>query len=131
MRRYYVSLLAMTLLLVLASFCVMWFVPHWFIPAMPLLALYFGVVTGIVHYVVVRAMQRSPRAFVQVFLGSTVGMLMLHMAVIAVYLITNHTTGRRFLIAFLVGFVVSFAFEVVSLVRHVDRERRKRLEDKN
>lgn len=126
MRRYYTSLLVLTLLMALAAFCVMWFAPQWFIVAMPLLALYFGAVTGAVHYVVVRAMNRSPRAFVQVFLGSTVGMLMLHMAVIAVYLITNHTTGRRFLIAFLVGFAVSFVFEIVSLVRHVDRERKKR-----
>ena len=63
---------------------------------------------------------------VEVFLGSTVGMLMLHMAIIAVYLITNHTTGKRFLIAFLVGFVVSFIFEIISLVRHVENERKRR-----
>ncbi len=126
MRRYYTSLLVLTLIMVIAAFCVMWFAPQWFITAMPLLALYFGVVTGTIHYVVVRAMNRSPRAFVQVFLGSTVGMLMLHMAIIAVYLITNHTTGKRFLIAFLVGFVVSFIFEIISLVRHVENERKRR-----
>lgn len=131
MRRYFTSLLVLTLLMVLAAFGVMWFAPQWFVVAMPLLALYFGVVTGLVHYIVVRAMDRSPRAFVQVFLGSTVGMLILHMAVIAVYLVTNHTTGRRFLIAFLVGFVVSFAFEIVCLVRHVDNERKRRSKTEN
>ena len=126
MRRYYTSLLVMTLAMVLAAFGVMWAAPQWFIVAMPFLALYFGVVTGVVHYVVVRAMNRSPRAFVQVFLGSTVGMLMLHMVVIATYLLTNHTTGRRFLIAFLAGFVISFVFEIICLVRHVDSERKRR-----
>lgn len=129
MRRYYISLLVMTLLMVVAAFCVQWFAPQQFLVAMPLLALYFGVVTGVVHYVVIHAMQRSPRAFVQVYLGTTVGMLVMHLIVITLYLLNHHTTGQRFLIAFLVGFVVSFAFEVVCLVRHVDNERKHRQQE--
>lgn len=126
MRRYYISLLSVSLVLVMASFAVMWFAPQTFIVAMPILVLYFAVLTLVQHTIVVKAMQRSPKTFVQLFLGTTVGVLFIHLIVLATFLLTTPAQGRRFLIAFCIGYVVYLVFETVALVRYVDNEKKKR-----
>ena len=124
-RRYLISLLVMTLVLALASFVVLWVSPANFLVAMPLLALYFGVVAGVQHFLVTRAMYRSPKTFVQIFLATVVGMLFLHIVVLAAYLLTHPAHARLFTVAFLVGYVVSLVFETVALVQFVNNERNK------
>ncbi len=126
MRKYYISLLLVSLVLMLASFMVMWFAPQAFIVAMPLLVLYFAILTLVQHTIVVKAMQRSPKTFVQLFLGTTVGVLFIHLIVLASFLLTTPAQGRRFLIAFCIGYVVYLVFETVALVRYVDNEKKKR-----
>ncbi len=126
MRRYYISLLLVSLVLILASFAVMWFAPQTFIMAMPLLVLYFAILTLVQHTIVVKAMQRSPKTFVQLFLGTTVGVLFIHLIVLATFLLTTPAQGRRFLIAFCIGYVVYLVFETLALVRYVDNEKKKR-----
>ena len=126
MRRYYLSLLMVSLILVLASFVVMWLAPHYFIVAMPLLVLYFALLTLVQHSIVTKAMQRSPKTFVQLFLGTTVGVLFVHLVVLVIFLLTTPTQGRRFLIAFCIGYVVYLVFETIALVRYVDREKKRR-----
>lgn len=124
MRRYYISLLVVSLILVLTTFIIMWSAPHLFIIAMPLLVLYFAALTMVQHNIVVKAMNRSPKTFVQIFLGSTVGVLFIHLIVLTIFLLTNPGQGRRFLIAFCIGYVVYLVFETVALVRFVDRAKK-------
>ena len=124
MRRYYISLLVVSLILVLATFIIMWAAPHAYITAMPLLVLYFTVLTAVQHSIVVKAMNRSPKTFVQIFLGSTVGVLFIHLIVLTIFLLTNPGQGRRFLIAFCIGYVVYLVYETVALVRFVDRAKK-------
>ncbi|MBQ9418076.1 MAG: hypothetical protein IJU19_05800 [Bacteroidales bacterium] len=120
----------MSLLLVVAAFVVLWVAPQHFLSAMPLLVLYFTVVTAAQHYLVLRAMQRSPRTFVQVFLGSTIGVLMLHLVLIVAYLLGSGLRPKLFLIAFCIGYVCYLAFETIALVRYVDSEKKRRAEQK-
>lgn len=126
MRRYLISLTIMVLALVLASFIVMWVAPERFLTAMPLLALYFGVVCGVQHWLVTRAMNRSPKTFIQVFLGSVVAVLFLHIAVLAIYLFTHPSHAHLFTLTFCIGYAVSLVFETMALVRFVNAERRRR-----
>lgn len=127
MKRYLVALLLVTLLMALLSFGVMWLWPEKYLAAMPLLALYFGVVTGIQHFLVTRSMNRSPKTFVQVFLGSVVGVLFLHLIVLAAYLFTHVAQARLFTIAFGVGYAMSLVFETIALVKFVNNEKKRRL----
>lgn len=115
----------LTLAMVLASFAVMWFAPQRYLPVLPVLALYFGIVSGVQHWLVTGAMRRSPRTFVQVFLGSVVGVLFLHLIVLALYDFTHVEQAKLFTLAFGIGYAVCLVFETVALVRYVDRERKK------
>ena len=126
MRRYVVSLIAMTMLLVLLSFVVMFVWPDRWLLAMPFLALYFGVICALQHWIVTKAIFRSPKAFVQQFLGTTVGVLFVHMAVLAIYLFTHPANAKTFTLAFLVGFVVSWVFETLATAMFIRDEKKKR-----
>lgn len=126
MRRYYIALVAMALLLALASFVVMWTVPQAFLPVMPLLALYFAVVTGVQHYIVLKSMYQSPRRFVQVFLAATVAILFVHLVVFAVYLFTHTAHAKPFALAFCIGFAAMMVFETTAMVVTIGNERKKR-----
>lgn len=126
MRRYYIALVAMALLLALASFVVMWTAPQAFLPVMPLLALYFAVVTGVQHYIVLKSMYQSPRRFVQVFLAATVAILFVHLVVFAVYLFTHTAHAKPFAIAFCIGFAAMMVFETTAMVVTIGNERKKR-----
>ena len=130
MKRYLTALLLTTLVLVLASFIVMWVFPQHYLPIMPLLAIYFGVVCGLQHWIVTRAMYRSPKIFIQMFLGSVVGVLFIHIVVLAAYLFTHPSHAHLFTLAFCIGYAVSLAFETTALVRFVNHERQRRLQEK-
>lgn len=130
MRRYYIALVAMALLLALASFVVMWTAPQAFLPVMPLLALYFAVVTGVQHYIVLKSMYQSPRRFVQVFLAATVAILFVHLVVFAVYLFTHTAHAKPFALAFCIGFAAMMVFETTAMVLTISNERKKNQQQK-
>lgn len=126
MRRYYIALVAFALVLTLAAFAVQWFAPERFLTVMPLLALYFAVVTGLQHYIVLKSMYQSPRRFVQVFLATTVAILFVHLAFFAVYLFTHTAHAKLFAIAFCIGFAATMVFETTAMVLTVNREKKNR-----
>ena len=126
MKRYYIALVVVALVLALVSFVVMWTIPERYLTVMPLLALYFAAVTGVQHYFVVKSMYQSPKRFVQFFLATTVATLFLHLVVFAAYLFTHTQQAKLFAIAFCIGFAVMLVFETVSLVLLINREKKSR-----
>ena len=123
MKRYYISLILVTLLLVVAAFCTLWFCDGIFQTILPFLPLYFAVVTGLQHYAVVKSLYKDPRTFVKNFLGLTVGSLFLHLAILCIWAFTHITTAKHFIIAFCICYIVFLAFETTQLVLLVRRKR--------
>ena len=105
------------------------FAGDYFIVAMPLVVLYFGVITAVQHLLVTRAAHKDPRVFVKTFLGSTVAMLLLHLVVMAVYMFSCAATARLFIIAFALCYVAYLVFETVALVRYV-KDYQKEIENR-
>ena len=130
MKRYYIALVAIALLLALASFVVMWTAPQAFLTVMPILALYFAIVTGLQHYIVLKSMYQSPRRFVQIFLASTVAILFVHLAFFAVYLFTHTAHAKPFALAFCIGFAAMMVFETTAMVVTIGNERKKNQQQK-
>ncbi len=123
MKRYYIALSIVTLVLLAAAFSVLLFSRPEFLIIMPILAIYFAVVTGLQHYVVVKSMKKSPRQFVQFFLGATVAVLFIHLVVLASYLFTHVSQAKNFTLAFCIGFATMLIFETIALVLFVKRSR--------
>lgn len=124
MKKYFVSLLSLSLLLVVISFVVLWTAPAFFLPVMPLMVLYFAVVTGFMHFTVVKAAYKDPRTFIKTFMGFTVGTLFLHLIVLAAYMFTHLEQAKRFVLCFCICYVIYLVFETVTLaitVKHLKK----------
>lgn len=123
MKKYYISLILLTIVMVLAAFCTLWFAQGLFQPILPVIPLYFAVVTGLQHYAVVKSFYKDPRTFVKNFLGLTVGTLFLHLILLCTWSFTHIPQARTFILAFCICYIVYLAFETISLVILVKNKR--------
>ncbi len=89
-------------------------VPTWMLVVA---VLYFAVAYGVQYWMTVGSVNKNPRAFVQFFLATTVGVLFLHTVVLVGGMLMNPAGGKRFAIAFLILYVVFTVYMTVSLVR--------------
>lgn len=127
MRRYFLFLLVLALVLTVASFAVLWIAPEKYHSFMPLLVLYFTVVTGLQHFFALQAAKKDARTFIKVFLGLTVGTLFLHLIVLTAYMFTHlHTalTAKHFLIVFCIGYSIYLVFETTALLLLVKKRQK-------
>lgn len=125
MRKYFVTLLSLTLALVIASFVLMWCKSPLYVAIAPLIPLYFGIITGVGHYFVVKSAYKAPRAFVKNFLAITVGTLVLHMIVMTVYIFSHLHTATSFLTLFCIGYIVYLLFETSALMLFVKQQKKQ------
>ena len=131
-RRYLATLMCITLAAVIATFIPRWAGHSGSIAVLPFIPVYFGVVTAVQHYLICRSMHRSPKLFVQVFLGSVVGVLFLHLTLMAVYLFTQaKSTSEAYQFTLWTGifYLVYLVFETVAIVRYVSNERQRRKQE--
>ena len=129
MKKYTVALLALTIVLILVSFCTLWFGDNIFQPILALTPLYFAIITGLMHYGVVKSFYKDPRTFVKNFLSITVGSLFLHLCVLFIWSLTHLQTAKIFILGFCICYVAYLVFETVALVLIVRNARQDN--DKN
>lgn len=126
MKKYYLGLTAITLALVLASFCLMWFSSRGlFLIILSVLPIYFAIVTGLMHYGIVSSFYKDPRTFVKNFLGITVGSLFLHLAILFLWSLTHIQSAKTFIIGFCICYVTYLLFETISLILVVHNKRKE------
>lgn len=125
MKQYLIHLLVLTLAMTLAAFAVRWIPVDYLAPlsvmTLPLLVLYFTVVDGVQYWLTVGSIRKSPKAFVQFFLGISVGVLFLHLIVLVAGMFSNPPLGKRFAVAFLILYVVYTVFVIAELVMFARR----------
>ncbi len=126
MKNYYIALIGLTALAVVATLALLWCGSPLYYPILPCIPLYFGAVTGVQHYAVVRSAYKDPRIFVKNFLMLTVGVLLLHLAIIVLWAFTHaHTSAKAFLLVFCLCYIAYLAFETIALVLFIKNQRKK------
>ena len=130
MKRYLVSLMVLTLVLVAAGFVLLWWAPALYHVVFSLVPLYFAVVTGVQHHLVTRAAHKDARLFVRTFLGLTVASLFLHIVVLAAYMFTHIDHARPFALVFAIGYIAYLVFETASLLAFFRRYQREHQQPK-
>jgi hypothetical protein len=73
---------------------------------------YFIVVTAGFHYGLLRSSQGKPQAFIRYYMGGTTFKLFIHVAVILMYCLFNRNDAVRFIVTFLILYVLYTVFEV-------------------
>jgi len=121
MKRYLVGLSILTIVMVLLSFAVKWTAMSFFAPLpvwmLPVSVLYFAVAYGVQYWLTVSSVNKNPKAFIQFFLATTVGVLFLHIVVLVGGMLLNPVGGKRFAVGFMILYVVYTVYMTVSLVQ--------------
>ena len=121
MKRYLVGLSLLTIVMVLLSFAVKWTAMSFFAPLpvwmLPVSVLYFAVAYGVQYWLTVSSVNKNPKAFIQFFLATTVGVLFLHIVVLVGGMLLNPVGGKRFAVGFMILYVVYTVYMTVSLVQ--------------
>lgn len=125
MKRYFIHIIILTLILVITSFILLWSGSENYSFLIPIFVLYFAVITAIQHNVVTRSRLKDPRTFVKNFLGISVGTMMLHLVVVFAYAISQMKSANQahnakmVIVSFCILFVIFLAFETIELVLFV------------
>ncbi len=125
MKKYFIHIIILTLILVITSFILLWSGSENYSFLIPIFVLYFAVITAIQHNVVTRSMLKDPRTFVKNFLGISVGAMMLHLVVVFGYAISQMKSANQahnakmVIVSFCILFVIFLAFETIELVLFV------------
>lgn len=125
MKRYFIHIIILTLILVIANFILLWSGSENYSSLIPIFVLYFAVITAIQHNVVTKSMLKDPRTFVKNFLGISVGAMMLHLVIVFAYAISQMKSANQahnakmVIVSFCILFVIFLAFETIELVLFV------------
>lgn len=123
MRRYFIGLIILTIVMVLMAFATKWGGMEFFAPLpvwiLPAAVLYFGAVSAVQYWLTINGMNKRPKAFVQSFLATTVAVLFIHIVVLVGGMLTNPAGGKRFAVAFLILYVVYTFYMIASIVFYI------------
>lgn len=125
MKKYFIHIIILTLILVITSFILLWSSSENYSSLIPIFVLYFAVITAIQHNVVTKSMIKDPRTFVKNFLGISVGAMMLHLVIVFAYAISQMKSANQahnakmVIVFFCILFVIFLAFETIELVLFV------------
>jgi hypothetical protein len=81
--------------------------------------IYFGILTLIFHYGIVRFTQARPQVFVRYYMGATTLKLLLHLGIIILYSFFHRTMATFFIITFMVMYLLFTVFEVIAVWRNI------------
>jgi len=76
------------------------------------LLFYFVFITLIFHIGLVKTSKGRPQVFIRYYMASTTFKLLLHMGIIIIYALFNKEDAIRFIISFLIYYLIFTAFEV-------------------
>jgi hypothetical protein len=82
-----------------------------------LIYIYFCLLTFIFHYGIVRTTQSRPQVFIRYFMAATTFKLLMHLGVIVIYSFLHRELATRFIITFLVMYLLFTVFEVLTVLR--------------
>ncbi len=95
---------------------------EYYSPAFPFIVGFFLFATIIVFYYMLKAVERRPARFVNVFMLTTMLKLMLFLAVMVVYVLLNREDAKPFILTYFVLYVIYTVLEVVSILK-VNKEK--------
>jgi F0F1-type ATP synthase assembly protein I len=112
------TLLITTVLVVLAAVLLYMNIPaEYYTPALPYMIAFFALATLTVYYFMLKATEKRPAKFVNIFMLTTTLKLLIYLAVMLVYALINREDARPFIITFFILYLIYTIVEVVSLLK--------------
>lgn len=86
-------------------------------PLMPLQFLFFVVLTGLLHYVLLRSLKKNPKLFISYFMTLTGLKMFLYLIILTTYLFLFKEQAKSFVVSFLLFYLLFTAFEAIALFK--------------
>jgi hypothetical protein len=83
--------------------------------------LFFILSTSLIHGILVKAAQESPRKFITTFIASTGLKLFIYLIIILIYALLKRESALGFVIFFLVMYFLYSAFEITALLKYLKK----------
>ena len=77
--------------------------------------IYFCLLTVLFHYGIVQTSKTRPQVFIRYYMAATTIKLLLHLGVIITYSFLNREMATRFIITFMIMYLLFTVFEVVAV----------------
>ena len=126
MKRYFIGLLIVTIVMMLLAFATKWTAMEFFAPVqvwlLPATVLYFAAIYGAQSWIILKSMNSKPLAFIKFFLAVTVAVPFIHLVVLVGGMLSNPAGGKRFAVAFLVLYVVYTVHTIATFVAFIKRQ---------
>ena len=122
--KFLIRLTIFSLILVAITWAVFQFgLPQYYIQIVPLVFLFYFIVTIGFHYMLMRIAELRPARFVNNFMLFTTLKLFIYTAFIVIYLVIDKTKAVPFTIFFLSLYMLYTIFEVSSILSHIRKEK--------
>jgi len=117
-KRFLIQVTIITVIMYLLWVAALFIVPaHLLSPAIPVMIVFFGVITAGIYYIMLQtASNRFPR-FVNSFMIVTLGKILLYSILIVVYALLNRADAVPFIFSFFLLYLVYTVFEVSAFLR--------------
>ena len=83
---------------------------------------FFILVTALIHRILLKAEEESPKKFVTYFMAITGVKLMTYLMIILIYALFKGKAALGFIMIFLVLYFLYTAFEVITLLKHFQKK---------
>jgi len=112
------TLVVVTLIVIALSFVIFSIIPAQHYPSVyPFLLAFFFIATLVVYHFMLRALEKRPARFVNIFLLTTMLKLLLFMVVMVVYALLNREVARPFVVSFFLLYIIYTVMEVISILK--------------
>ncbi len=116
--QYLKKLLIYSAIIAIVSFVLAFFLPDEYVsPSMPFLLLFFIAVSLLTHYFVLKTVAKRTSQFVNFFMISIFVKLILYIAIIVIYGLTNTADLIPFVITFFIFYLLYTLFELVAVLK--------------
>ena len=123
------TLIITTLIVAVISLIVFSVIPSWhYPPVYPFLLAFFFFATLTVYHFMLKALEKRPARFVNIFLLTTMLKLFAYMIFMVVYALLNREFARPFIVSFFILYIIFTVVEVVSILKvnkHVGHDLKK------
>lgn len=103
------------LLELIAGLFIFYLSPNFVTPTLPFLPVFFFATAILVHYILLRAVEKRFGKFINIFLLSTFLKLAFYMAVMIIYSFTHREDAVPFIISFFACYLMYTFYEIFSL----------------
>ena len=115
---FFRTVIVVTILVSLASVLVFANIPSWHYPAVyPFMLGFFVLTTLLVYHLMLKALDRRPARFVNLFLLTTMLKLFAYLIFMVVYAMLNREVAIPFIVSFFLLYIIYTVVEVISLLK--------------